>query len=283
MSEQVRDWSAVMTRLEAVEERNRDLGRQNRLFRAVGALGVLVIGALLLTAAAVDQQAEVKAERFVLVDAQGNGRALLTTSANNGASALMLYDTKGNARLVLAVEGDEPCLQFLDKNGKTTYMVPPRQAPIETVKKEKDRGWGPEQAAGEPNTESAGDHQTAWASKTPDDQDEWLVLDYAEAVTPVAVKVYETYNPGAVSKVSVFDANGNEIEVWTGADPTLVDDDMGVSEIKLDTDVETTRVKLYLKSSEVEGWNEIDAVGLVDADGKTHWATAAAASSTYGQ
>jgi hypothetical protein len=43
----------------------------------------------------------------------------------------------------------------------------------------------------------------------------------------------------------------------------------------------TNRVKLYLDSKGVPGWNEIDAVGLRESGGKTHWATSADASSTY--
>src|SRR5947209_17539718 len=54
------------------------------------------------------------------------------------------------------------------------------------------RPWGPEQVTGEPDTKQAGDFPTAWASQTPDDQDEWLLLEYAEAVVPTAVRVHET-------------------------------------------------------------------------------------------
>src|SRR5205823_2443181 len=39
------------------------------------------------------------------------------------------------------------------------------------------RNWGPEQATGPPDTEMAGDIVTAWASRTPDEQDEWLLLE----------------------------------------------------------------------------------------------------------
>jgi len=45
----------------------------------------------------------------------------------------------------------------------------------------------------------------------------------------------------------------------------------------------TNRVKVYLDSPGVKGWNEIDAVGLVDIYDKTQWAIAAAASSTYAE
>jgi hypothetical protein len=143
------------------------------------------------------------------------------------------------------------------------------------------RAWGPEQATGEPDTKSAGDIRTAWASKTPDAQDEWLELDYAEALTPAAVKVYETYNPGALHKVC--DSGGKEIVVWEGDDPTPSTTNMGVSEIAFTSNVKAKRVKLYLKSKEVKGWNEIDAVGLVDTDGTMHWAVSATASSTYAE
>src|SRR5262249_20892308 len=45
----------------------------------------------------------------------------------------------------------------------------------------------------------------------------------------------------------------------------------------------TNRIKVYIESTKVPGWNEIDAVGLVDAKGKTFWAICAEASSTYAE
>ncbi len=52
--------------------------------------------------------------------------------------------------------------------------------------------YHPNQAAGPPDTPGPGDQATAWASGTPDGQAEWLELEYAEAVVPSALKVYET-------------------------------------------------------------------------------------------
>src|SRR3954452_9266273 len=51
--------------------------------------------------------------------------------------------------------------------------------------------WSPGQATGPPDTPTGGDQVTAWASQTPDSQAEWLLLDYAEAVMPRALRVYE--------------------------------------------------------------------------------------------
>jgi hypothetical protein len=44
----------------------------------------------------------------------------------------------------------------------------------------------------------------------------------------------------------------------------------------------TNRIKLFIDSVAVPGWNEIDAVGLECSDGKIIWAKSAEASSNYG-
>jgi len=145
------------------------------------------------------------------------------------------------------------------------------------------RNWGPEQAAGPPDTwPLAGDRVTAWASLTEDAQDEWLLLEYAEPVIPHAVVVYATYNPGALGRVTVFRLDGEEVEVWKGQDPTPIGSEKGISVIPIKVNFKTNRVKLYLNSRTVGGWNEIDAVGL-RCRGRTLWASAVDASSTYAQ
>ena len=141
--------------------------------------------------------------------------------------------------------------------------------------------WGPVEATGVPNTPTAGDIPTAWASQTPDGQKEWLELEYETAVRPRVVEVHETYNPGALYQIGLFDQFGREHIVWRGIDPTQPPAAKGVSRIKITPKFATKRIKIYLDSPKVTGWNEIDAVGLIDAQGKTHWATRAKASSTF--
>ena len=43
------------------------------------------------------------------------------------------------------------------------------------------------------------------------------------------------------------------------------------------------RIRLSFDTNRVKGWNEVDAVGLLDAQAKTHWATSAYASSFHGE
>jgi hypothetical protein len=145
------------------------------------------------------------------------------------------------------------------------------------------RAWGPEQATGEPDTDGAGDLTTAWASRTPDGQDEWLLLEYDRAIVPVAVIVCETFNPGALNRVTMFRPDTEEVEVWKGSDPIPPGRDRGIAVIPVSVGFTTDKIKLFLASRKVPGWNEIDAVGLIDEMGKTHWAVRAQASSTYAQ
>jgi hypothetical protein len=166
--------------------------------------------------------------------------------------------------------------------GHWVYVAPYWYIWRDLAKAEKvKRPWGPEQATGPPDTDQAGDFPTAWASLTPDGQDEWLLLEYAEPIVPKEVVIHETFNPGAVYRVTAFKLNGDEVEIWKGADPTPADKESGVSVIPAKAKFKTNRVKVYIASKDVPGWNEIDAVGLRDAKGKTHWATAADASSTF--
>jgi hypothetical protein len=145
------------------------------------------------------------------------------------------------------------------------------------------RSWGPEQVIGPPDTLAAGDITTAWASRTQDDQEEWLLVEFEQPVMPAAVMVHETYNPGAVSKVSLFKLDGEEVVAWEGKDPVKPDDGKGVALIPVKADFPVARVKVYIDSPAVASWNEIDAIGLRDDAGTTHWTVACEASTTYAQ
>lgn len=142
--------------------------------------------------------------------------------------------------------------------------------------------WGPGQATGAPNSLVPGDQRTAWASETEDGQDEWLLLTYAQPIRAVAALVYQNHKPGALVRVVAVADDGKERELWAGKDPTPREDPIGISVVRFAGKPRVvTRVRIELASKSVPGWNEIDAVGLLDTDGEVHWAIAARASSTY--
>ncbi|MCH7729196.1 MAG: hypothetical protein IH991_22350 [Planctomycetes bacterium] len=143
------------------------------------------------------------------------------------------------------------------------------------------RSWGPEQVIGAPDTPQAGDCQTAWASRTQDGMDEWLELEYAKEVELAAVIIHETYNPGAVYRITAYSKTKMEAELWKGKDPTDTGAARGVSEIKIKQRFKTKRIRIHINSTKVKGWNEIDAVGIKDTKGNVQWAIHARASSSY--
>lgn len=141
--------------------------------------------------------------------------------------------------------------------------------------------WSPSHAAGPPDTPGFGDIETAWASQTPDGQVEWLRLGFERAILPRAVEIHESFNPGAVTAVKAIAANGGPVVLWSGIDPLGTTVPGGVSTIPIVTDTPLDCIELTIDSPSVAGWNEIDAVALVDQAGTRHWAIDASASSTF--
>jgi len=71
--------------------------------------------------------------------------------------------------------------------------------------------------------------------------------------------------------------------LWEGTDPTPTTAGAGVSRLPVTAGIKTGRIKVYIDSPAVAGWNEIDAIGLEYGAGKkVIWATRATASSSYG-
>ena len=141
--------------------------------------------------------------------------------------------------------------------------------------------WSPGQAAGAPNTRDHGDYSTAWAPQAQDGGAEWLQLKYAKSVEIGEITIHETYNPGAVSRVSALMPDRSERVIWQG---TMSAED-GVIEraIKVPKGIRSDQIRVELDTSRVPGWNEIDAVELVGTDGSRQWATESTASSYFGQ
>ncbi len=94
------------------------------------------------------------------------------------------------------------------------------------------------------------------------------------------MRVGETFNPGAVVRVAAVLTDGSESLIWEGIeDPAEapVDRSFPVKPGNL----RARSIKIYLDTTKVPGWNEIDAVELVGKDGSRQWVAQASASSTY--
>ena len=140
--------------------------------------------------------------------------------------------------------------------------------------------WSAGQVVGEPDTLAAGDQRSAWAPATPDGGMEWLQVGYENAVEIAQVRVRETCGAGCIAKVAAVLENGTEVIIWQGRESAgggIVD-----APFNAPPGLTASGVRVYLDTSRVPGWNEIDAVELIGRDGSRQWAKTASASSSYG-
>jgi hypothetical protein len=142
--------------------------------------------------------------------------------------------------------------------------------------------WSIDQILGKPDTVGSGDMQTAWASKS-QESPEWVIVEFPRAVDISQVVIYETYNPGAVYRICTLSYHNQETEIWKGTDPTPTTAARGNSHFGIKPGNRSRRLKIYLQSELVPGWNEIDAVRLDGTNRSTQWASAAWASSSFGK
>lgn len=133
------------------------------------------------------------------------------------------------------------------------------------------------QATGAPDG-GVGETQLAWAPATADAGTEWLSLSWKQKVRARAVHVQFTQIPGVLTALDCgagFDAIttfpvqksesdvGAFIEIYSFEDPQEID-----------------KITLQMDTAKVQGWPQIDAVGLIDDRGEVHWADGALSSSS---
>lgn len=125
-----------------------------------------------------------------------------------------------------------------------------------------DDSWSALQATGSPNASVCGDDVNAWASEGVTEE-EWLILQYSEAVIPTQINIYQNYNPGAIIGVAVAHSSMDDpIIIENTADPS--DECPSVFSVNLPEGLpEINAVILVLDQTIVGDWNEIDAVELV--------------------
>ena len=113
MEPETSEWTAVMNRLEKLE-------KQNRRFKQIGTLALILLGSVLLMGQTSPRRT-IEANRFVLKDANGKSRAEWTASPS--VAALIFDNDAGYASLVLQVDNDNPSL-VLYKDKKVLWKAP---------------------------------------------------------------------------------------------------------------------------------------------------------------
>ena len=141
--------------------------------------------------------------------------------------------------------------------------------------------WSADQALGSPDVPEHSDHPNAWAAREPDQGEEWLQVGFGAEFEAAAIVIHESFNPGAIKAVQFF---GHD-ELSPARTVRLESTPSEGSRVTVVRPVDSgpvEGVRILIDEPKVPGWNEIDAVGLIDAKtGETHWAKVAKASSSF--
>jgi len=125
--------------------------------------------------------------------------------------------------------------------------------------------WSAMNLLGPPDTyPNHGDIPTAWGPSTSDGGIEYVELGFkGEGVHIGAVELYETYNPGAVSRVEVLGTSDDRLVVYEARAEPMSGVPAFVRRITFRcTGFALRAVRITVDSPAVPGWNEIDAVGV---------------------
>jgi hypothetical protein len=135
---------------------------------------------------------------------------------------------------------------------------------LEVSSEYSDSDWSAKQILGPPDTyPNHGDLPTAWASESEAEKIEFIKVGFEKPAQVTGIKIYETYNPGALERVEAIDEMGGVHPLWEGrAEP--ITQKRRILRIDISpTDYKVAGIVLKLNSQKVPGWNQIDAVGLV--------------------
>jgi hypothetical protein len=121
--------------------------------------------------------------------------------------------------------------------------------------------WGSQRVTGPPDVDTCADDPRAWASGRGNGA-EWLLLEYGVPVFATELNIYQTYGRGAVSRVTIFDADENSEVIWEGEDK--VAPCPGVLSVPIpEKPYRVSKVRIDLDESRTGYWNQIDSIELV--------------------
>lgn len=128
-----------------------------------------------------------------------------------------------------------------------------------------DSTWSANQVIGAPRVYPRhGDLTGAWAQGNRANN-EFIIVEYDHAVHPEQIEIYETYNPGAVMRVSARNGNDAEwITVWE-TDRPHVEAQSRIFSVPFQNQVphEIDQIRLDIDCSAASNWCEIDCIKLV--------------------
>ena len=128
-----------------------------------------------------------------------------------------------------------------------------------------EKQYSATQVLGKPNVlPQFKDSPCAWSPrKEQNPESEWISVGFAKPSIVQQIAIAESHNPGAVSRVYLYDTEGREYLVYKAeSNKTLVERGRMLHIIIKPTEYRVKSVKIVLNTQDVIGWNHIDAIGI---------------------
>lgn len=126
--------------------------------------------------------------------------------------------------------------------------------------------YSTKQALNKPNVlPNGGENPNAWTPKNPN-RIEFIKVGFDQPQKVQQIAIGESYNPGAVSSIYVYDQAGNETQVYTFNSRPLGETGRLLNVFFDITSFDVVAVKLELDGRAVPGYNSIDAIGISDSE-----------------
>lgn len=132
-----------------------------------------------------------------------------------------------------------------------------------------DKQYSAQQVLGIPNVLPVfKESPCAWSPEKKQNRvDEYIHVEYRNPMRIKQVVVAESFNPGAISRIYVYDTQGKEYLVYKNDTPKPIAELGRMFAVKVPyTSYQVKSVKVVLNTVEMQGWSHIDAIGISDGD-----------------
>jgi len=141
-------------------------------------------------------------------------------------------------------------------------------AKVVAVSSQKSSGkedFSPEKVLGEPNALPLGQiSNEAWIPKK-EGKDESIEVKFAKSLVAKQVTVVENFNPGSVTKIELVDTRGGKHLVYENNKPGTLGEAFRSLQVTFSPGTyRTIGVVVTMNTKEVNGVNQIDAIGIAD-------------------
>lgn len=129
-------------------------------------------------------------------------------------------------------------------------------------------GFKGRQALGKPNImPDFGVSSCAWMPDFSRNGMEWIKVGFKNSVLARQIYIYESYNPGAISKVFIYDENNSEKLIYNNLNPKPIETKGRIFNIKFDKSI-IKAIKVEISTINYNDYYQIDAIGVCDCDDK---------------